>query len=54
MKTYEIEYITGTGIKGVTTVNSGCKTEAYLNFVRAYPAHYIITDMKAKRGKCNV
>lgn len=50
MKTYEIEYITGTGIKGVTTVNAGCKTEAYLSFVKAYPIDYTITGMKKIKG----
>ena len=46
MKTYEIEYITGVGTKGITTVNAVSKTEAYLNFTFANPINYIVMEMR--------
>ena len=46
MKTYEIEYVTGEGTEGNTTVNAVSKTEAYLSFTFANPINYIVTEMR--------
>jgi hypothetical protein len=51
---FVITYTTNLDDRHKVTMTGKDKTDAYLNFVRAYPAHYIITDMKAKRGKRNV
>ena len=46
MKTFEIEYTTNIEDRHTTTMSAANKTEAYINFVCAFPKEYAITDMK--------
>jgi len=43
---YEITYTTNLDDRHTVKREASSKTEAYLNFIRDNPIHYIITDMK--------
>jgi hypothetical protein len=43
---FVITYTTNLDDRHKVTMTGKDKTDAYLNFVRAYPGHYIITELE--------